>query len=133
MHERFVNILRDRAPSVLPAGAPELGFTCGVGWFPILYDLVTAIQLHNQAVGVPEDNVVAVQIKEKFGGLRFYVGRAPESVHRMIGLAENMSMRTCEECGDAGARVEVGSWVRTLCQPCHKVAVWRRAEKMSTT
>jgi hypothetical protein len=57
---------------------------------------------------------VAVQVKEKFGGLRFYVDRASDKHYDYITFAESMSYRTCEECGAPGQRYTLG-WHRTLC------------------
>lgn len=128
MRPQFVQLLRERAPSVLPEGAPEIGFDAGVGWFPLLHALVGALQLWNQS-HENEPPVVAIQIKEKFGTLRFYVGAAPAAIHDLIHIAERASEEICEGCGAAGVLVEVGSWRRTLCQRCHKVAVWERAER----
>jgi hypothetical protein len=57
---------------------------------------------------------VAVQVKEKFGGLRFYVDRATDKHYGYITFAESMSYRTCEECGAEGRHYGIG-WHRTLC------------------
>ena len=57
---------------------------------------------------------VAVQVKEKFGGLRFYVNRATDKHWNFISFAESMSYRTCEECGAVGETYTDG-WHRTLC------------------
>ena len=58
------------------------------------------------------------QVKEKFGGLRFYIGGLPEetfsAVVNRISEAENESLRTCDECGKPG-RPRSGGWIRTLC------------------
>lgn len=68
---------------------------------------------------VPEaaDQVVAVQIKEKFGGLRFYVHGADSTIHNYITMAESMSYRMCEVCGAPG-KVYRDGWHTTLC-PVH--------------
>lgn len=58
---------------------------------------------------------VAVQVKEKFGGLRFYVHAATDKHYDYISFAESMSYRTCEECGAPGKRYTDG-WHRTLCE-----------------
>jgi hypothetical protein len=58
---------------------------------------------------------VASQVKEKFGGLRFYVDGANKEHHNFIWFAENMSYRTCEECGAPG-KLYTGGWHRTLCK-----------------
>jgi hypothetical protein len=57
---------------------------------------------------------VAVQVKEKFGGLRFYVQAATDKHYSYITFAESMSYRTCEECGAPGKRYTDG-WHTTLC------------------
>ena len=57
---------------------------------------------------------VASQVKEKFGGLRFYVDRATEEHYNYINFAESMSYRTCEVCGNPGKRYTDG-WHQVLC------------------
>ena len=57
---------------------------------------------------------VAVQVKEQFGGLRFYVNRATDKHWNFISFAESMSYRTCEECGAVGKTYTDG-WYTTLC------------------
>ena len=57
---------------------------------------------------------VAVQVKEKFGGLRFYVHGAYNKHWDYISFAESMSYRTCEQCGAVGKTYTDG-WHRTLC------------------
>lgn len=59
--------------------------------------------------------VVAVQVKEKFGTLRFYVDGGDNYTDGMIRIAEGMSGVTCEACGNPGRRTE-GGWVSTLCE-----------------
>jgi len=54
------------------------------------------------------------QIKEKFGGLRFYVNGATDKHWSYINFAESMSYRTCEECGAPGKTYTDG-WHTTLC------------------
>lgn len=58
--------------------------------------------------------VVAAQVKEKFGGLRFYVDGGDDEIYAMISFAEAMSYRMCEECGSPGTTGGRG-WIRTLC------------------
>ena len=57
------------------------------------------------------------QIKEKFGGLRFYVTGTSDKNWALIRNAEQKSYGVCEE---TGSEVEVGTWndgwIRTLCR-----------------
>ncbi len=55
-----------------------------------------------------------LQVKEKFGGLRFYIGGGSDAIHNRIREAENESYRVCEECGAAG-QLRRGGWLKTLC------------------
>ncbi len=69
-------------------------------------------KLRNVAEEIPQ--VVAAQVKEKFGGLRFYVDGGDHYIYGAIQMAENMSFRVCEECGAPG-KTEGPGWIRTLC------------------
>ncbi len=93
------------------------GISIGEGWFQIVEDLSATIHQHykwqiqqGKAPGYP----VVAQIKEKFGGLRFYVDAADEYTYGAISLAEMVAGRTCEVCGAPGTR-RSGGWIRTLC------------------
>lgn len=54
------------------------------------------------------------QIKEKFGGLRFYYDGGNDEISGMVRMAELWAGHTCEKCGNKGER-RSGGWVRTLC------------------
>jgi hypothetical protein len=62
----------------------------------------------------PVPQVVAAQVKEKFGTLRFYYDGGDDVIQGMVRMAESMSAVMCEDCGAPG-RLREGSWVRTLC------------------
>lgn len=66
---------------------------------------------------VPEPiaQVVATQVKEKFGGLRFYYSGGDDYIDGVVAMAESMSYRTCEECGNPGTSTS-GGWIRVLCE-----------------
>jgi hypothetical protein len=93
------------------------GFAVGKGWYPIIERLSSNIQQHiewknRETEVVPQ--VVVEQIKEKFGGLRFYYQGGDENVAGMVRMAEAWADVACEECGGIGKR-RGGGWVRTLC------------------
>ena len=62
---------------------------------------------------IPE--VVATQVKEKYGTLRFYYDGGDDFIHGAVAMAEGMSSRTCEVCGSPG-KLFGGGWVSTLCE-----------------
>lgn len=81
----------------------------GPGWRPLVMPLIELCQKHGVNIH---------QVKEKFGGLRFYVGFAPEEIHTAIGIAEARSTETCEDCGAPGWQHSIRGWLRTLCAKC---------------
>lgn len=73
-----------------------------------------------------------VQIKEKFGGLRFYIDGGDEQIHAWISFAESMSYDICEECGTNQNIGTTSGWIRTICGDCStkikKQDVWKSNE-----
>lgn len=63
--------------------------------------------------------IKVAQVKEKFGGLRFYYdnGDGNGYIDGLVSMAEAMSYVTCEVCGDSG-KVRKNGYIRTLCD-CH--------------
>ena len=68
-----------------------------------------------RVVREPIPQVVAVQVKEKFGGLRFYYDGGDEHIEGLVQMAELMCERVCEVCGDHGKLYTAG-WHKTLCE-----------------
>lgn len=121
------------------------GMTCSDGWFDLLDTLCADIQHllkhRNERVGRPNGPASElfcriVQVKEKFGGLRFYVSfegddseegrRTRTHLSGMIAFAESYSYKICEECGVKGTLRE-GGWHRTLCDSCEDLRKARYA------
>jgi len=88
------------------------GFECGDGWFDLIYKL-------SQKISMQFPDVKAVQVKEKYGGLRFYVSSAPDQIFDLIEEYEKTSLTVCEQCGSStGKQQSNGSWVFTRCSKC---------------
>jgi len=109
----FVNIDTDMTTTAMC-----WGFECGDGWYNIINTLCANIQSHidwknKNEVGVPQ--VTVDQVKEKFGGLRFYYEGGDDVIDGMVRMAEGMSEVTCEVCGKPGESRGNG-WIRTLCE-----------------
>jgi len=95
------------------------------GWLPIIDKLCGCIQNYIDNVtryidGKPikPEQVTCVQMKEKFGSLRFYTNGNDEIVEGMIAMAEHLSYHTCQECGSEENIGRTGGWITTLCQKC---------------
>jgi len=114
-YEKFAKQMEEQFPKML--GGRYGGFAVGKGWYPILQTLCSNIQSHIdwcEKQGNPVPQVVVEQIKEKFGGLRFYYQGGDEQIHGMVRMAEAWADTACEECGGIGKR-RSGGWIRTLC------------------
>jgi len=109
------------------------GFECGDGWFNIIDQMCWAIQDHIKwqnkqrtdllatnphNLPVPDEvlQVVATQVKEKFGSLRFYYSGGDDYVAGVIQMAEAMSYVTCDVCGSPGTQKQHHGWLQTRCQ-----------------
>jgi hypothetical protein len=96
------------------------GFECGDGWYNIIDHLSSAITTYtNPKSEFPVFDIFVSQVKEKFGGLRFYADNTDKVIDGMIWLAEHMSENTCETCGNRG-EMRGGSWLVTLCDKHHE-------------
>lgn len=82
----------------------------GPGWKKIVEDLI------DDLISLGWDGTI-LQVKEKFGTLRFYIGSGNEALWARISEAENLSAVTCEVCGEPGQQYYDG-WITTLC-PTH--------------
>lgn len=126
LYQDFPNIFANKLPN---------GFEFNDGWYAITYALCKELDgLLKKST--QNESIAALQCKEKFGTLNFYVSVAPsaaklsEDVHAIISKYEKLSRTTCEETGGLGSLCKRGSVVQTLCPasaillgftPCHEI------------
>jgi len=140
-----------KAPYASLYDSKDLGDEVGPGWWPLLLEAFAVIK----AVVDPHPGYrfTVRQIKEKFGGLRFYYhlhkdGEDEEEIrfgdeeeeqnevrmrlHQQIGAiidaAEVKAAHTCEVCGEPGEQRATG-WIKTLCERHHEVMVERNRKR----
>lgn len=89
--------------------AQLFGIECGPGWDCLVLPLIKRCKI---------EGVEITQIKEKYGGLRFYVASANDSLYAAIDDAEDLSYTICELCGEPGEARE-GCWIQTMCDVCN--------------
>lgn len=88
-------------------------FECDNGWFPLIKDLIEDL------IALGWDKKTC-QVKEKFGGLRFYINEGSDEIFNRITKAERDSYEICERCGEKGEiRTDIG-WYLTLCDKHYK-------------
>lgn len=124
MNDEHLKKLRDRFPFF--AHGPSIGV--GDGWFNLLWKLGETIEAAfkvyddgvettkrtKQAKVKPSEAFKIVQIKEKFGTLRFYTNGWTDEIGAAITEAERASAVTCEDCGEPG-KLRGRTWLFTSC------------------
>ena len=104
----FKPILKDEKPKnpfrsmILDSGY----FSVSPGWYGLIKTLM------EKAIAAGWNKEIC-QVKEKFGGLRWYINGATKEVHDIISKYEGLSYEICEECGEPGVQ-RSGGWIRTL-------------------
>lgn len=88
---------------------------CGDGWYQLIYTLCVQIENVFTKRGYAIKDFTVLQVKEKFGGLRFYTGSTFEEIFALIERTERKSFVTCEVCGDPG-EVQPGYWQKVRCE-----------------
>lgn len=73
----------------------RLGFECGDGWYGLIDGLCAALQNETDQDHAPQ--IVAMQVKEKFGSLRFRAWGASDRQRAMIRAANFISERINED------------------------------------
>jgi len=123
MDERLENYLKENYPDIIPE---KFHFECGDGWFLILNGAFREMMSIKSSprfkdAAYPE----VMQIKEKFGTMRFYIAPLDgpkefyDRIYTVVSMAETLSCRTCESCGRAGFTRQAGwSMVRCHCKGC---------------
>jgi hypothetical protein len=143
-YEEFVKKMEDTHPKMF--SKPYGGFAVGAGWWSILETLCREIDSYTTwktnsrknlleknpyNATIPDDvpQVIVEQIKEKFGGLRFYYSGGDDEIAGMVRMAEAWASVACEECGAYGTR-RSGGWIRTLCDH-HEAERQQRIEEQA--
>ena len=128
-YDAFAKQMEERFPKMFVE--PYGGFACGEGWWPILEALCGQIQHHidwkNKTTEVVAQVTVG-QIKEKFGGLRFYYSGGDDVIDGMVRMAESWASRSCETCGNRATKQTTG-WIKNLCDEHFEEYETRKKER----
>lgn len=127
-----------KAADDAPSPYSEFGIQCGDGWYDLVYKLCYDIEEVLIAAGTADDDWLHVrQVKEKFGGLRFYVSEsnlkpgtattagmvefrpvaANQEIRVLIKRAEDRSLEICEDCSAPGDLYS-NAWIHVKCPVC---------------
>jgi hypothetical protein len=123
MSSELYNDLMKRHPELF---TPAISIDCEDGWYPIIESWCSLVSGENEHGYVnymknidlyknePFTATKPTQIKEKWGTLRIYTIHSNDFVNGATRMAERISDRTCEICGNRGT-IRRMSWVRVLC------------------
>lgn len=89
---------------------PQCGFDIGPGWLPIVERALDEMI----AAGWDRD---LQQVKQKFCGLRIYIGESNEAIVAAIHKAEAECAKSCEHCGKPHG-LEIPKLGSALCEEC---------------
>lgn len=87
-------------------------------------------------VNKPDMTINISQIKEKFGGLCFYISGGDNYIDGLISMAEAMSYQTCEICGSTKNVGKTEGWITVMCEDCYNNhrnkdrLIWERNSKL---
>lgn len=139
LYEKYPDLFKD------VGGDPRstcmaFGIECNIGWYDIISAVCWQIFQHErnitdrkkyreqQNASITKDFGIQIdgdeedyqpvkfdQIKEKYGGLRIYYSGGDKYVQGVVSMAEEMSYKVCEVCGNPG-KPNKGGWISTLCE-----------------
>lgn len=119
--------------------------SCGTGWKDIVFKLIEDLDRiwtgYKKKAG--RDAWKLLQVKEKFGGLRFYpefpeeettdAKARKEQSYAAIDFAETQAWKTCERCGKPGHTTSVHYYIATVCDVCEERMKARSKKGMTPT
>lgn len=112
------------------------------GWLPIIDTMCGAMQnyidnvrRYSNGFSGPQSppQVTCTQMKEKFGGLRFYTNGGDDEIEGMIKMAEYMCDNTCEVCGTHENLGYTTGWISVRCETCKGDSKWEAKKPINIT
>jgi hypothetical protein len=93
------------------------------GWYKLLDECMAKLKYFCELCSTPDNEVevIAAQIKEKYGSLSFYYDVIGADEHQtsiiedIVDTAERRSEHICEVSGEWGEPCHIGGWYKTLC------------------
>lgn len=110
--------LMDNSYYSISSGVPDtwlqtLDWLCGS-----IQDYIDNCTKYRNGEKITTPQVVCEQVKEKFGGLRFYYSGGDDEVEGMVKLAETIIWNTCQSCGNHEQLETTKGWISRICKTC---------------
>jgi len=119
LYDKYPDIFKDKDKSMQET-CMCWGIDTNDGWYTLIDNLCQEIISIEKTHGV---SLIADQVKEKYGGLRFYyhlIGNDKATyegytlIEEVVTKYESMSEVTCEVCGEPGT-ISPAGWLVCLC------------------
>ena len=117
LFKKYPKIFRQKDLSIKESCMPW-GICCRDGWYDLIDSLCSLLQWDIDKNGEPQ--IEAIQVKEKYGSLRFYTNGETKKQYGYINFAEYFSTHICECCGSNKNVKQTEGWITTLCEDCMK-------------
>jgi hypothetical protein len=128
LFEKYPDLFSNKDKSPMES-CMSMGIECGNGWYDLINSICQIVESLNKNIKdrnrlIAGNNETIIdfkfdQIKEKFGGLRAYYSGGNDYIRGLVTMAETMSYKICEVCGNKG-KVNKSGWISTLCDGCRK-------------
>ena len=76
------------------------------------------------------ENFHVLQIKEKYGSLRFYTNWVTDAINDVIYKYEKLSEHTCISCGAPATKISTG-WISPWCDKCASTISYEKFIKIA--
>ena len=125
--DEFLKELKEKFPRLYPE---RIWVEYGSGWYELIRSLSKEIYELYDSWGEKYSSVpYVVQMKEKFGGLRYYMWSGESEIeetdykqlHDLVDKYERLSFTVCESCSKPGKNDVTEPdviWYTTLCEDC---------------
>lgn len=120
LYKKYPSIFRDKDKPMTET-CMCWGIDTGNGWYTLIDNLCQELSILEKKYNIL---IIADQVKEKYGGLRFYYHTFTDTqnltekvwdlIDNVITKYEDMSEITCEVCGEPGI-IRPGGWLSCLC------------------
>ena len=119
MKPELANKLFDTFPKIFKQSGMIGSIDCPDSWYTIIS---TACYLIQQECDRTGSQVAAVQVKEKYGTLRFYTHNSSPFIDGVLDMAEEMTTLVCASCGTTKDLTPTEGYILYMCNRCQEGA-----------
>lgn len=105
-------------PKIFKKTEYSIGWSVSDTWIPLIDEMCVELQSYLIANDM-QHLVYCVQMKEKFGDLRFYLNTTNDDLEHIINVYTNKLNNICENCGSTeNVELDIRQWYSYKCEKC---------------